>query len=49
MRIHFLEDRVHTDAIAPNVRLGPYLRVDRDDVRLFERLNSKAAEKHHRG
>src|SRR6185503_8962594 len=36
MRIHVLEDRVHADAVTPNVRLGPDLRVDGDDVGLLE-------------
>ena len=44
--IHLLEDGVETDAVAADVRLGPDLSIDRNDVALPRRLDGVAAEEH---
>ena len=47
-RVHFLENCIQADAVAPHVGLGPDLSVNRDDIALPGRLDGVAAEEHQR-
>src|SRR5882757_10370200 len=40
--VDFAEDRFQADAVAANIRLGPDLRIDRDQVALAGGLNAES-------